>query len=106
MAVDQSINPEGVSANQQPKTMSVQPASRTYWQRQCALAVGDEFLGGRGLGLPTDIASWLIVHNYADIDSWLGFNLEIPYGLSNEEDGFGICHSGESLVNIDCWLPF
>lgn len=73
-----------------------------FW-KPCALQIEGEFLGGSGLGLPTDVKTVLVAHKNSEGTSWLGFLLEIPLGAENEEQGFGVCHRGK--LSPPCPLP-
>ncbi|KAJ3530916.1 hypothetical protein NM208_g3330 [Fusarium decemcellulare] len=60
----------------------------------CVLAVepDGQFFGGKTLGLDSDIATTLLASQVPDANPFLGFSIEIPLGVSNEESGFGQTH--------------
>ncbi|UKZ82968.1 hypothetical protein TrVFT333_010769 [Trichoderma virens FT-333] len=62
-----------------------------FW-KPCVLLIDDGFFGGKGLGLPSDIATTLQVHREKHKSSWMGFTIQVPFGANSEDDGFGMCH--------------
>lgn len=65
-----------------------------FW-KPCALLIDDKVLGGAGLGLDTYITTTIQIHRDAEATSWAGFSISFPFGKTNEDDGFGVCHSGK-----------
>lgn len=65
-----------------------------FW-KPCALLIDDEVLGGAGLGLETYLTTTIQIHRDAEATSWAGFSISFPFGKTNEDDGFGVCHSGK-----------
>ncbi|KAF7558241.1 hypothetical protein G7Z17_g158 [Cylindrodendrum hubeiense] len=87
------------SASGQPQGKK---AIKTY-VKPCAIMVGSldgVRFGGKGLGMCTDIATNIMLVNSADTAAWTGFNIEFPLGQSNEEDGFGVCHTAERSMEF------
>lgn len=74
------------------------PVSYRPWARNCALlcdGLGGYILGGKSLGVPTDIDSRFYASKRRHANPWIGFDLTFPLGSSNEDDGFGVCHGGK-----------
>ncbi|KAL7904675.1 WD40-repeat-containing domain protein [Trichoderma velutinum] len=69
-----------------PATVAV-PSLPFHWNTRCALVVDDELLGGRDLGLPTDIRCLLMARHVSGTPWWLEFVIEIPRGSKREENG-------------------
>lgn len=73
------------------------------WMRYGALVldeVSDTMLGGKALGLDTDIEIMLCVSLPPDGSPWMGFALRIPLGSTNEDDGIGMRYTSKNLVFI------
>ncbi|EHK26788.1 uncharacterized protein TRIVIDRAFT_217403 [Trichoderma virens Gv29-8] len=73
------------------------PGAPHYW-KPCALVIGENFFGGSGLGIKTQINTAIHIHRETEGTSWLGFTIEIPFGESNEDDGFGVCHTYDRVT--------
>ncbi|KAL7959265.1 WD40-repeat-containing domain protein [Trichoderma compactum] len=77
---------DGTQQQPAPVTASSLPLQ---WHSWCALVVEDGFLGGRELGLPTDVRCQLWVRHVSGHPVWLAFIIDILRGWAGEEDGFG-----------------
>ncbi|RFU75706.1 dna helicase [Trichoderma arundinaceum] len=60
--------------------------------KSCMMILENDFLGGRELGLPSDISLQLVAQTEINGNFWLGFCLDIPLGSENENKGFGMCY--------------
>ncbi|CAG9982658.1 unnamed protein product [Clonostachys byssicola] len=49
-------------------------------------------IGGKSLGVPTEIDSELFFCTPEDASAHIGFELMFPFDPSNEDRGFGVCH--------------
>ncbi|KAF5580454.1 DNA helicase [Fusarium pseudoanthophilum] len=59
----------------------------------CLLQVNsNKTFGGKGLGIPTTIATSLLALRSTDKDSYLGLVIEFPLSAAVESTGFGRCH--------------
>lgn len=99
-----SSNSEGADATQQQPAPVTASSLPLHWHSWCALIVGDGFLGGRELGLPTDVRCQLLVRHVSGRPVWLSFIIDILRGREGEENGFGTFYYGEIFVNLDCCL--
>ncbi|KAM0524166.1 hypothetical protein ACHAPE_001427 [Trichoderma viride] len=81
----------------QPKSTKGSVVVNHFW-KPCALLIDDEVLGGAGLGLDTYITTTIQVHRDANGTSWAGFSISFPFGKTNEDDGFGVCHSVDTRI--------
>ncbi|KKO98444.1 hypothetical protein THAR02_09455 [Trichoderma harzianum] len=84
-----SFNSEGADATQQLPAPAEVTNPSLEWHAWCALIIDDGFLGGKELGLPTDIRSQLMVHRVLSRPAWLAFTIEFPHASGGEEEGFG-----------------
>lgn len=86
--------PPGHHADTPPKDPSKRPlATVKSWAKPRAVMYGGvdgPLIGGKALGVPTDINTSLLLSTTADTNPWMGFQLEFPLGPSNEDEGFGI----------------
>lgn len=65
------------------------------WAKPGALLLGGldgTIIGGKRLGMPTDIDVSLVRSIANDSDAWLGFSIDFPFGLDIEDQGFGMVH--------------
>ncbi len=58
----------------------------------CVILHGDQTIGGRALGFNSEVNTRLVVHSSRDMDPWMGFSMDFPIGVDNEDRGFGACH--------------
>ncbi|PNP61285.1 hypothetical protein FNYG_13971 [Fusarium nygamai] len=58
----------------------------------CLLQFNGNTFGGKGLGIPTTIATSLLALRSTDKDSYLGLVIELPLSAAVESTGFGKCH--------------
>lgn len=69
------------------------------WSKPGALLLGGldgTIIGGKRLGMPTDIDVSLVRSIANDSDAWLGFSIDFPFGLDIEDQGFGMVHRSKS----------
>jgi hypothetical protein len=68
--------------------------------KACVLIIDDAVtIGGKDMGMDSDISSKIIVSNANDADPWMGFILEFPLGADNEDRGFGTCFRFDHSVS-------
>ncbi|KAL7931497.1 P-loop containing nucleoside triphosphate hydrolase protein [Trichoderma chlorosporum] len=68
-----------------------------FW-KPCVLLIDDGFFGGKSLGLPSDVTTTLQVHRETYQASWMGFSIQVPFGSTSEDDGFGMCHERKRVL--------
>lgn len=68
------------------------------------MLIDDHLIGGAGLGVDTYIDTTIQIHRETDASSVMGFAINIPFGASNEDDGFGACHAGKYTITYS--VPF
>jgi hypothetical protein len=78
----------------QSKSSGKSSVAAHFW-KPCALLIDDHLIGGTGLGVDSYIDTTIQIHRETDAPSVMGFSISIPFGASNEDDGFGVCHSGK-----------
>lgn len=76
----------------EPKTTESGAAPKKHYWKPCVLLIGNEFFGGKGLGLETAVSTTVQCHIEKYSSSWMGFSIKVPFGLTTEDDGFGMCH--------------
>lgn len=59
------------------------------------MLIDGHILGGAGLGVDSYISTTIQIHREVDATSVVRFSISIPFGSSNEDDGFGVCHTGK-----------
>lgn len=74
-----------------PKGKSSSTATKTVFQ-SCAVKIGGEFFGGQKLGV-SDIETKLITRRSKTLEQYLGLFIDFPLATSNEDEGFGQCHT-------------
>ncbi|PTB37353.1 hypothetical protein M441DRAFT_40099 [Trichoderma asperellum CBS 433.97] len=57
------------------------------------MLIDGHILGGAGLGVDSYISTTIQIHREVDATSVVRFSINIPFGSSNEDDGFGVCHT-------------
>ncbi|KAM6540132.1 hypothetical protein FALCPG4_001870 [Fusarium falciforme] len=75
--------------------------TKTFW-KPCAIlldGLDGPILGGKSLGVQSEVDSYLFMYKLKHADACLGFSLEFPYGQTNEEEGFGKCHKVDFARN-------
>jgi hypothetical protein len=77
----------------QSKSSGASSLANHFW-KPCALLIDNQVIGGAGLGVDSYINTTIQIHREADATSVMGFSISIPFGASNEDDGFGVCHAG------------
>ncbi|KAJ4198300.1 hypothetical protein NW755_000987 [Fusarium falciforme] len=68
--------------------------TKNFW-KPCAILLDGwdgPILGGKALGVQSEVNSYLFMYNLKHSDPSIGFSLEFPYGRTNEDEGFGACH--------------
>ncbi|KAL7759722.1 hypothetical protein ACKLNR_009812 [Fusarium oxysporum f. sp. zingiberi] len=58
----------------------------------CAVVIGGELFGGKTFGV-SDIETKLITRRAATIEQYFGVFIDFPLAASNEDEGFGQCHT-------------
>ncbi|KAF5689046.1 hypothetical protein FDENT_4548 [Fusarium denticulatum] len=76
------IAPKLASKHNLPSTLKV----------PCLLQVNGNTFGGKGLGIPTTIATSLLALRSTDKDLYLGLVIKLPLSAAVESTGFGKCH--------------
>lgn len=83
-----------MSQPNRPAVVAANPAPRRV---QCAIVVGEpsrrQFIGGKRLGLDTDIECWVIFMPKTTVENWFGFSIQVPLSADTEELGLGKWHS-------------
>lgn len=81
------------------------PVHFKKWVKDCAVLAGNPsgpVIGsGKALGASSKIEARLVVQRLADMEPWMGFQLEFPIGKSqeaNESSGFGVRHKCKSSI--------
>lgn len=72
---------------------SSKPSGKNSLYADAAIVTGDicgPYIGGKKLGLRTDITVTLVISMIPDMDPWVGLRLEFPLGADNEDLGFGV----------------
>src|SRR6478609_1959690 len=62
----------------------------------CAVVIGEELFGGKTFGV-SDIETKLITRRAATIEQYFGVFIDFPLATSNEDEGFGQCHTGKFI---------
>ncbi|KAM0251804.1 hypothetical protein ACHAP5_001467 [Fusarium lateritium] len=71
-------------------------AARMTVFQSCAVKIGDEGLvGGQKLGV-SDIETKLVILRPRTLEQYLGLFIDFPLAASNEDEGFGQCHTIDS----------
>ncbi|KID89896.1 DNA helicase [Metarhizium guizhouense ARSEF 977] len=83
-----------MSQPNRPAVVAANPAPRRV---QCAIVVGEpsrrQFIGGKRLGLDTDIECWVIFMPKTTVENWFGFSILVPLSADTEELGLGKWHT-------------
>ncbi|KAJ4199793.1 hypothetical protein NW759_016003 [Fusarium solani] len=77
-------------------------AAATNIFKPCAILLDDwegPILGGKALGVQSEVNSNLFMYNLAHTESSIGISLEFPLGQTNEDEGFGTCHRFDLTKN-------
>ncbi|KAF4975809.1 hypothetical protein FDECE_18536 [Fusarium decemcellulare] len=80
----------------EPEQSTPAPTYRApNFAKPCAIFLdGSEgpILGGKSLGVPSEIESRVLLVGNVDADPWMGLSLWFPLGQGNEAEGFGTCY--------------
>ncbi|KAM0255907.1 hypothetical protein ACHAQJ_005308 [Trichoderma viride] len=76
----------------QSKSSGASSVANHFW-KHCAMLIDGHVLGGVDLGVDSYISTTIRIHREVDATAVMGFSLSIPFGSSNEDDGFGVCHA-------------
>ncbi|KAM0282168.1 hypothetical protein ACHAO9_010313 [Fusarium lateritium] len=68
------------------------PSGPVTTLQSCAVKIGDQLFGGQKLGV-SDIETKLVTRRPETLEQYLGLFIDFPLAASNEDEGFGQCHT-------------
>ncbi|KAF5530991.1 DNA helicase [Fusarium mexicanum] len=88
-----AFNPKAGKAPEAPKAPSdAKPKGPSAVFNPCAIVIGEELFGGKAFGV-SDIETKLFTRRSATLEQYLAVFIDFPLAASNEDEGFGKCHT-------------
>ncbi|KAJ4131673.1 hypothetical protein NW768_005866 [Fusarium equiseti] len=92
MSQPTSSDSKGNAPNAPRAASQDKPSGPTTVFKSCAVLIYEQLFGGQNLGV-SDIETKLITLRRATLERYLGHFIDFPLAASNEDEGFGKCHT-------------